>query len=384
MTRIYLDNNATTPVHPDVEKAVKKALKLFGNPSSLHQWGRQAKEIMEATRYNIAAYFGCSPDNIIFTSSGSEANNQIFKSAFFKCLEEKKPCHIITTAIEHPCIIQTGLFLKKLGADITYLPVSDQGVVDPAQLKSAIRPDTVLISVMTANNETGVIQPVEDCARIAAAHRIPFHTDAVQALGKMELPLLQWNIDFATFSSHKLYAPKGAGFIYSRDPETLIPLVHGGPQEKEKRAGTENTIAIAALGAAIDRIKNETSPDIRRLSDYKKEFRTILQSHIPGILFNGNPKLTLPNTLNISFPGLSGESIVMNLDLAGIGVSTGSACSTGSTEPSHVLTAMGFSEDRVTAAVRFSFGILNTPEEITQAAHQTVEVIQRLNATLKE
>ncbi len=371
---IYLDYNATAPLHPNVERGLKKALTIYGNPSSHYQLGREAKEAIEATRETLANTLQATPAQITFTSSGTEANNQVLQSIWMTAVANQAPIHIIVSAVEHACVRNTTKFLHTLGVHITEIGVDASGQVCLDELTAAIRPDTKLISVMTANNETGTLQPLHQIVAIAQSHGILVHTDAVQAFGKLPVHFEASGVDFMTLSGHKIGALKGVGALITKHPATLAPLLHGGPQEKQKRAGTENVLGIMSLNLVLEAGIHQESPALR---DY---FEQEIHREIPEVIRNGHPTDCLPNTLNLSFLGVKAEALVMNLDLQGIAVSTGSACSTGSIDPSHVLQAMNLSPERLSSAVRFSLGPRTTKAELDKTLAVLSQVVGRLRA----
>lgn len=367
--RLYLDHNATTPVHPRVAAAMQAALDSYGNPSSAHWAGGPARLIVEDARRQVAHLLGCEPNEVIFTSGGSEANNLALKGLAFA--RGVAHTHIITTAIEHPAILAPCAFLEKLGATCTVIPVDGTGRIDPDDLRRAIRPDTSLISVMHANNEVGSIQPIAECGRIARAHGIPFHTDAAQSVGKIATQVATLGVDMLTIAGHKLYAPKGIGALYVRSGLTLEPLIHGAQHERGRRAGTESGVLCAALGTActlaMDLAPNE---EIRRLRD---AFWDGLQERFGArVVLNGHPVERLPNTLNVSFLGaVGGELLARFPDIA---ASTGSACHAGSIELSPVLKAMGVTPENGVGAVRFSLGRGTTRAHVESALAQLSQI----------
>lgn len=380
---IYLDNNSTTPLHPEVKNKIIETLDVFANPSSAHEVGRAARVYIDEARQNIADFFNCLPEEIIFTASGSEANNTILKSAASCC---SKACgmagkkHIISTKIEHPSVLNTLRCLEGDATEITYLDVDKFGLVSRESLIAAIRPETTLISIMFANNEIGTIQPIEEFAQIAHERGIQFHTDAVQAVGKVPIDLSKLHIDFMSVSGHKIYAPKGVGVLYRRKGihENLCPLITGGHQENALRAGTENTIGIIALGEAFKQLKKEMDTEIPHLVKLRNKLERGIMDNIPHVHLNGHPDKRLPGTLNISFDAIEGESILLRLDLMGIAVSTGSACSSGSLDPSHVIMALGVPTEQAHGSIRFSIGRENTEEEIDYTVKTVKEVVETL------
>lgn len=358
--QIYLDFNASTPLDPGVELLMQQTMEsAHGNPSSPHWAGAPARVIVESARQKVATLLGCKPGEIVFTSGGSESNNQVLKGIFFK--RQIPNAHIITTAVEHPAIVEPCRFLERLGARITWLPVDETGRVNVNDLLQAITGDTVLISIMHANNEVGTLQPVEECAQIARDHGIPIHTDAAQSVGKVSTKVDELGVDFLTIAGHKLYAPKGIGALYIREGAELEPLIHGAGHELGRRAGTESALLTAALGEACELAGDLSGmPGIKALRD---QLWTALKG-ICGdrVVLNGHPDERLPNTLNVSFVGHTANELLAQLP--GIAVSTGSACHAGRVEMSPVLRAMGVSEEVGAGAVRFSLGRTTTSEEI--------------------
>ena len=373
--RIYLDNNATTPPDAEVCREMDIALRsLCGNAAAIHSDGRAAREAIESARRKVAVFLGCTARRIVFTGSGSEANNLAIKGAAFACRSGKR--HLVTSSVEHPSVLQTCRWLQGRGFRITYLPVDGSGRVCPDDLSRAVTTDTFLVSIMTANNETGTVQPVRELAAAAREKGVPFHTDAVQAAGRMELQVESLGVDFLSLSAHKFHGPKGAGALYVRSGMTLEPLVHGGGQENGLRAGTENTIGIVGLGKAAElALKRlpEMEDRVRQLRDALKDG---IMSLVPGARVNGHPEHCLPNTLNVSLPGIRGESLVIALDARCISLSSGSACRSGNPAPSHALTAMGLTEEQAHCALRFSLGLENTQDHIERVLGEMGRVIR--------
>lgn len=364
MRRVYLDHNASTPVAPEVAAAMRAALETgYGNPSSGHWAGAPAREMVDEARGQVAALLGCAPGEVVFTSGGSEANNHALKGAFFASGRERP--HFITSSVEHPAIVAPLEFLQRLGARVTWLPVDGTGLVDPDDLRRALTPDTVLVSLMHANNEVGTIQPIADCAAIARAHGIPFHTDAAQSVGKIGTRVDALGVDLLTVAGHKLYAPKGVGALYIRDGLSLEPLIHGAGHENGRRAGTESAMLAAALGQAAV-LAGDLAPmaDVEALRD---RFWAILQADFgERVALNGHPGRRLPNTLNVSFAGRVGAEILAAMPQ--VAASTGSACHSGRVELSPVLEAMGVSPEVGMGAIRFSLGRGTTAAEIDEVA----------------
>lgn len=378
---IYLDNNATTPLHPKVKDKIIEFLDFYGNPSSAHETGRFVKFKVEEARKEIASFLNCFPEEIFFTASGSEANNTVLKS-FANCCSAKDCSHkinIISTAIEHPSVKNTLSCLKSQNVEVTYLNVDQYGMVDPEDLRKAIKPETALISIMYANNEIGTVQPIDELVKIANERNIPFHTDAVQAIGKEFIDLQKLNVDYLTLSGHKIYAPKGIGVIFKRKgTKSLCPLISGGHQEQSLRAGTENTIGIVALGEAFKQLKIEMNEEIKRVRFLRDKLESLIFKNIPNVKLNGHPTKRLPGTLNVSFKNIEGESILLRLDLYGVAVSTGSACSSGSLEPSPVIMALGVDAEIAHSSIRFSLGRENTEDEIDKTVVILKDVIEFL------
>ena len=376
---IYLDNNATTPLHPKVKEKIIEAINQYGNPSSAHTLGRNVRFLIEEARQNVANFLNCNPDELVFTSGGSEANNTIIKSLIGCCCRfhcENKKVHIISSKIEHPSIINTLGCLKNQNVDITYLPVNKEGLIDPKDVKKAIRKETILISIMYANNEIGTIQPIEEINKIAKSHKIIFHTDAIQAIGKIPIDLSKINIDYMSISGHKIYAPKGIGILFKRkNTKKLCPLIIGGHQENFIRAGTENTIGIIGIGEAFNQLKLEMNNEIKRIKYLRDKLEKGIKNIIKNVKINGHPTKRLPGTLNVSFKNIEGESILLRLDMHGIAVSTGSACSTGSLAPSHVIMALGVPTEVAHGSIRFSLGRENTESDVDTTIEKLKEVV---------
>lgn len=372
---IYLDYNATTPLAPEVAGAMRPFLaEAYGNPSSLHWAGVPARDAVERARSQVAALVGCDATEVVFTSGGTEANNHAIKGVFFseKSRTKSRP-HIITSRVEHPAVLEPCRFLETLGADITRLPVDRFGTVDPDDVHRAIRPGTVLVSIMHANNEVGTIQPIEEIARIAGEHGVLCHTDAAQSTGKIEVNVEALGIDLLTVAGHKLYGPKGVGALFVREGVELEPLLHGAGHEAGRRAGTENVLEIVGLGAACELARQWVDrPQIQRRRDYL--WRELELRFGDSVVLNGHPERRLPNTLNVSFTGHIGSEILARMPQ--IAASTGSACHAGSTSISPVLAAMGVSTEVGMGSVRFSLG-RSTEEEDIDAALAAVERVVR-------
>ncbi|MCD6446795.1 MAG: cysteine desulfurase [Candidatus Marinimicrobia bacterium] len=374
---IYLDNSATTPLHPKVKEAIISALDLYGNPSSMHTTGRQVRAMLEQSRQDIANFFNCSPDEIIFTAGASEANNTVLKSATTCCAFcNENRGHIITSNIEHPSVLNTLKCLENQHVEVTQIKVNDRGLVNPADVEAAIRPDTMMISIMYVNNEIGTIQPIQEIAEIAKKHNIPMHTDAVQAVGKIPIDLQKLPVDFLSMSGHKIYAPKGIGILYKRKTaKNICPLITGGHQENSMRAGTENTLGIIALGEAIRQCKIEMEDNKERISQLRDKLENGIKQNLDHIIVNGDAVHRAYNITNISFMNIEGESILLRLDMHGIAVSTGSACSTGSLEPSYVITALEVDPEIAHSSIRFSLSRETTEEDIDKTIEAVTETV---------
>jgi cysteine desulfurase NifS len=372
--RVYLDHNATTYLDPAVKKAMAEALENnFGNPSAIYDEGKKAKIAMDSARRNMAQLLNCTAKRIIFTGGGSEANNLAVKGIAFANWNGRK--HVITSTIEHPAGIMTCRWLEKFGFDITLLPVDKHGQIRPDDLKAALRPDTLLVTLMLANNETGTIQPIAELATLAKQSGALFHTDATQAIGKIPVDVATLGVDLLTMSGHKLYGPKGVGALYVRKGIELDPLIHGGKQEDGRRAGTENLVSVIGLGKAAELAMQRLSENekIMRLRD---KLHASIMKLVPEAKLNGHPTERLPNTLNMTLPGMRGESLTLALDQRGVSISSGSACRSGSPDPSHALLAMGLTEEAAHCAIRLSLGHNNTEDQITQTLNALEEIIR--------
>ena len=379
MKRIYLDHNATTPVHPEVLEAMLPYYKdKFGNASSIHQFGRDAKDALEQSRETVAKVINAAPSEVYFTSGGTESDNLALKG--IALANKNKGKHIITSQIEHHAVLESCKSLKKEGYEITYLPVDKYGLVDPEALKENIRKDTILISIMYANNETGAIQPIGEFGKIAKENGVYFHSDTVQAFGKIPLDVQKVGIDMLAISAHKLYGPKGVGAIYIRKGTRISSLVHGGHHERSRRAGTENIAGIVGLAKAAEIASRDMETQHQHLKNLTESFFKKLSDRIPDVFLNGHPERKLTGTLNISFKGVEGESIILSLDMKGVAVASGSACTSGALEPSHVLSAMRIDPALAQSSIRFSFGRENTMEDVDYTVEVLPEIIQRLRS----
>lgn len=377
---IYLDNSATTPLHPEVKKIITDTLDLFGNPSSMHSSGRQVRALLEQARKDIADFFNCDPDELIFTGGASEANNTVLKSSTTCCAFcNQNHRHIITSNIEHPSVQNTLQCLSHQHVTVTEVKVNSKGVIDPKDVEAAIQKDTMMISIMYANNEIGTIQPIKEIAAIAKKHNIPMHTDAVQAVGKLPIDLQKLPVDFLSMSGHKVYAPKGIGILYKRkSAKSICPLITGGHQENSMRAGTENTLGIIALGEAIRQLKNEMDESKIRISKLRDRLEQGIMKNLDKVKINGDPENRVYNITNLSFSDIEGESILLRLDMHGIAVSTGSACSTGSLEPSYVITALNVDPEIAHSSIRFSLGRDTTEDDIDKTIEAVTETVSFL------
>jgi cysteine desulfurase len=378
--QIYCDHNATTPLHPEVKKEMIAAMEMFGNPSSMHAFGREARANVEDARRRVAHFMGADESEIVFTGSGSEANNTVlslFVCGSSQCLSGMKQT-IITTSIEHPCVLETSKCLMHRGVNVKYLDVDSYGKIDLQQLEDMLTGDVGLVSVMMANNEIGTIQDIREITELAHRHGVSVHTDAVQAFGKIPVDVNDLGVDFLTISAHKIYGPKGIGALYVRKGTAYCPFIRGGHQERGRRAGTENTLGILGLGKAVDMRALEMKDEENRMLGFKRMLKEGIAERIDDAVFNGHPEDSLANTLNVSFPGAEGEAILLYLDLEGIAVSTGSACASGSLDPSHVLLATGVDAERAHGSIRISLGRDNTMEDIEYMLDVLPRVIKNI------
>lgn len=375
--RIYLDYNATTPMSKEVLDFYKEQLENYANASSLHEDGRRAKKEIEIARKNVADLVNVLPEEIIFTSGGSESNNTVFNTMINLGKKLGKNL-IVTTEIEHPCVLEASKRLADFGMEVVYLPVDEYGLVKEDEYKAALERNPLLVSVMTANNEIGTVQDIKKLAQLAHEKGALFHTDAVQAAGKIPVDLKDWGVDYATFSGHKIYGPKGVGALFVKTGCKIEPLIRGGHQEKGYRAGTYNAPSIAAYGKAAELAKADIEHYTTHTKALREKLKNGLLEKIPNIKINGHPEKVLPNTLDVSFPGAEGEAILLHLDLLGVDVSTGSACASGSLEPSHVLMATGLGPELAHGSIRFSFGKYNTESDVDYILEKFPPVIDRL------
>jgi cysteine desulfurase len=377
--RIYLDHNATTPVHPEVFEAMLPYYRdKFGNASSIHSFGREAKVALEESREKIAKFINASPQEVYFTCGGTESDNLAIKGTAFA--NRKKGKHLITSKIEHHAILESCKFLEKEGFEVTYLPVEKCGLVDPDDLNKAIKKDTILVSIMHANNEVGTIEPIQELCEISKEKGAYFHTDAVQSVGKMPVDVQKLNVDMLSMSGHKIYGPKGVGAIYIRKGTRITSWSHGGHHERSRRAGTENIPGIVGLAKTAEIAQRDMEEQSMLMGNLSEAFYQKLTQAIPDVFLNGHLEKRIPNTLNLSFKAVEGESIILSLDLKGVAVASGSACTSGTLEPSHVLSAMGISPEIAQSAIRFSFGRENTMEHVDYVVEILPEIVSRLRA----
>ncbi len=380
--RVYLDNNATTPLHPEVKKALKDAFDTFGNASSLHSFGREAKEALDNARGSIAGFINARPEEIIFMGSGSEANNTVLNMV--SCCSSicdgacKGRHKTVVSLIEHPCIIEASKCVQQRGASVEHVGVDKHGKINIDELKDKISGNTMLVSIMMANNEIGTIQDIKMIAKLAHDKGALFHTDAVQAVGKIPVDVKELGADFLSFSAHKIYGPKGVGALYAKEGAPFCPFITGGHQERGRRAGTENTLGIIGMASAINARAKEMSPEAERLLKLKARLRKAIEENIPDVLFNGHPDDSIPGTLNVSFEAAEGEAVLLYLDIEGIAVSTGSACASGSIDPSHVLLATGIGPEKAHGAIRFSMGRETIDNDIDYVIDKLPGVIRKV------
>jgi cysteine desulfurase len=380
LRRVYFDNNATTPVLPEVVEAMRPYFnERFGNASSIHHHGQETRAAVERARESVAALLGCRASEVVFTSGGTEADNL----AIFGLV--KAGDHLVTSTIEHHAVLNSGKHLQEMGCEVTYVPVDGSGLVDPEDVRRALRPNTRLITIMMANNETGVLQPVEAIGKIAAEADVYFHTDAVQAAGKVAIDVAKIGCDLLTLSAHKIHGPQGVGALYVRKGTLLRPLLYGGSHERSRRAGTENVAGIVAFGKAAERARlGLENGEVEKLRGLRDRLESSILAQVDESNVNGGGAPRVPTTSNIYFDHVEGEALVIALDLKGLSVSTGAACSSGAIEPSHVLSAMGLSPARARGSLRFSLGKQNTPEDIDLALEiipQTVAHLRDLSPT---
>ncbi|MSR64208.1 MAG: cysteine desulfurase [Verrucomicrobiae bacterium] len=380
MSRIYLDHNATTPMHPEVLDAMMPYLKnSYGNASSIHYWGREARAVVDDARERLANLLGAKPSEIVFTGGGTESDNLAIKGV--ASYWNRKGKRIVTSRIEHHAVFHTCEYLaKRHGYEITYVPVDSNCLVNPDDVRKAIRPDSVLVSVMAANNETGTIQPLAEIGAICREQGVPFHTDAVQAFGKIPTKPADWNADLLTIAAHKFYGPKGVGLLYVRSGTRFDPTEHGGFQENERRGGTENVAGIVGMAKAAELATAKMPSEVPRLFQLTERLWREISRRIKCVHRNGHVQKRVANTLHICCEDCDGEGLLFGLDLEGVAVSSGSACAVGSLEVSHVLLAMGRSPELAEAAVRFSFGSQNTEADVDPTVSALAKVLDRLRS----
>ncbi len=379
MVRIYMDHGATTRPDPEVVNAMLPFFnEFFGNASSLHTFGQEAAQALVSSRKTVADFLGAEPEEIIFTSGGTESDNLALKGIAY--LKKNKGKHIITSVIEHPAILNTCKYLGDMGYRITYVPVDDQGLIDPAEVKDAITDDTILISIMHANNEIGTIQPIKEISAIAHEHGVLIHTDAVQSVGKMPVNVDDLGVDMLSISAHKIYGPKGVGALYVRKGTRLQGLSQGGSHEMKKRAGTENIPGIVGMAKAVELAEQRLEGDTKYLENLRDTMiRKILDS-IPESYLNGHPTKRLCNNVHVRFSYVEGESLLMMLDMKGVAVSTGSACSSKSLEHSHVLAALGIMPEEIHGNLRITLGRENTMDDVDYVVENLVDIVKKLRA----
>ncbi|MGM7683025.1 cysteine desulfurase family protein [Cytobacillus sp. Hm23] len=378
MERIYLDHAATSPTHPDVVKEMSPYMsEIFGNPSSIHSFGRESRQAIDDARQTISASIGAKSTEIIFTSGGTEADNLALIGVALA--NKHRGNHIITTKVEHHAILHTCEYLETQGFKVTYLPVQENGIVSIEDVKASLTDQTILVSMMLANNEVGTIQPIKELSEIVRANGAYVHSDIVQGYNLYPINVDDLGIDLLSVSGHKINGPKGVGYLYVRSGVKITPSVHGGEQERKRRAGTENVASIVGLKHAVQLSDIGRNERFKSYSSYKKQMIDIFKREEIDFSINGDIELTVPNILNVSFAGVSVEALLVNLDLIGIAASSGSACTAGSVDPSHVLVAMfGKDSERVQSSIRFSFGYGNNEEEIRKAAYEITKVVKRI------
>ena len=377
MRRVYLDHNASTPVHPEVLTAMLPYFsEQYGNPSSIHGFGREARDAVEAAREEIARFLGVAKEEFVFTSGGTESDNLAIKGV----AHAHGKGHIITSQVEHHAVLRTCQALERAGFAVTYLPVDGHGMVDTDELRRAVRPDTILVTIMCANSEVGTIMPVGEIGRIAREHRIPFHTDGVQAFGKIPFSVRDLGVSLLSCSSHKIYGPKGLGGLYIRKGTRMVSIQHGGDHERRRRAGTENVPAIVGFAKAVALRARDMEAEAARVRGLRDRLWEGVRAKVAEVRLNGHPTERLPGTLNLSFRGVEAESLILALDLKGIGASAGSACTSGSLEPSYVLTAMGVPTEWALGALRCSLGRSTSAEDIEWVLEVLPAAVERIRA----
>lgn len=379
---VYMDNNATTPLHPEVAEAMKDALSLYGNPSSMHGPGREADRLIGSAREQVAALINADPEELIFTSGGSEGNNTVLRMALEPQLREKPDLsgrnEVVVSSIEHPSALNAAGYLQSRGVPVRYLGVDGDGKADLEELETIVSEKTFLVSIMHGNNEIGTIQDIKAIAEIVHASGALMHTDAVQSVGKVPVDVKDLDVDYLSLSGHKLYGPKGVGALYVKKKAPYLPLIYGGHQEEGRRAGTYNTLGIIGLGKAAELAAESLDSLAERLWKLREKLKKGLTETVPDIRVNGHRTDCLPGTLDVSFLGAEGESILLYLDFEGIAVSTGSACATGSLEPSHVLLAIGLDAEYAHGSIRFSLGRENSEEDVDYVLEKLPPIIKRI------
>ena len=377
---IYLDNAASTAVHPEVVKEMLPYFDVqYGNPSSIHQFGRKAKNAIQKARKQVAALIDAEPDEILFTSGGTESNNTILYGITKLQGSHLDQNHIITSSIEHEAILQPCKEFENIGIKITYLPVDEHGIVNPDDITNSINPHTVLVSIMFANNEVGTIQPIKEISEICKKYQIPFHTDAVQAVGKVPINVKELGVDALSISSHKINGPKGIGALFIKKGVIITPQILGGGQENGMRSGTENVASIVGFGKACEIAKERLNENISHFQTLHSSMLSKIVKEISHVKLNGHPGKRIFNNIHLTFLGVQGEDLIIKLDEHGIAASTGSACSVHTQKASHVLKAMGFNHEQITGSLRMSFGYMNTLNEV----EQTVEVLKKVVSELR-
>jgi len=372
---IYLDNAASTQIHDDVVDSMLPFLKeQFGNPSSIHRYGRQSRKAVEKARKQIAQLVNAEPSEILITSGGTESNTTVLHGLVSKLSRGK----IITSSIEHDAVLEPCKRLEKNGHKLEYLPVNDSGMVEPTSLEQKISDDTTLVSIMLANNEIGTVQPISEFARICHSHNVPFHTDAVQAVGKIPVDVKATNVDFLSISSHKLNGPKGVGALYIREGFAIDPVILGGGQERGMRSGTENVAGIVGFGKACEIAKNNFDTNLSEMLSLRDDLIRKVTDEISGVTINGDLESRLPNNAHFTFLGVNGEDLIIKLDEHGIAASTGSACSINTQKASHVLQAMGFSHEQITGSLRLTVGIFNTQDDVNKTVIALKQIVKEL------
>lgn len=375
---IYLDHAATTPIDPRVKESMLPYLEAaFGNPSSIHQYGRPIRAAIDLARETVAKAIHAEPSEIVFTSGGTEADNLALRGVMVEARESEKK-HLITSQVEHHAILDTCKYLEKLGFEVTYLPVDQWGQVSPDDVQNAIRPDTALISIMYGNNEIGTLQPIQEIGELARRAGVLFHTDAVQALGVENMDVRDLPVDLMSISAHKIYGPKGIGALYVHKKVKMMPQMFGGYQERKKRAGTENVIGVVGFAKAVDLRMEERGGYRNHLEQLRSHLLRKLEEKKVHFVQNGHPEKTLLHIMNLSFPGIDSETLLMNMDMAGIAVASGSACTSGTISVSHVIRALQVDPERAKSAIRFSFGQSNSAEEVNRVVDVLANTIQRL------